>query len=285
MEFSSGTHVETLITCRQSGSHGLRRCQSVFSVIGRLWRSLGALRKRKKKFQKKKKERKKETRVVYKTKKETWNKKNDEIIMWLAVLKGRFNHLYVHLPIILKGKISRLMRVCRSEPSSRGRSCVTGSKAQSPVHVWLSASATVLLKPVIRLGHIVICKTRITKDMEQKKKRKKEIQTFYICIYWCQLDFIYIQWGGKWFISFKKVGTRDEGRGREKKKKKKRNGLSGRWEKKFEEKKKSALNYSPLRWLISIEAPGQSGSFSMRVFPFHLNRGWRRSIKSLSVCK
>lgn len=35
------------------------------------------------------------------------------------------------------------------------------------------------------------------------------------------------------------------------------------------EKFENALNYSLSRWLISIEAGGQSGSFSMR-FSFHL---------------
>lgn len=41
----------------------------------------------------------------------------------------------------------------------------------------------------------------------------------------------------------------------------------------------NALNYSPLRWLISIEAPGQSGSFSMRL-PFHLNRDGGAQLKA-----
>lgn len=41
----------------------------------------------------------------------------------------------------------------------------------------------------------------------------------------------------------------------------------------------NALNYSPLRWLISIEAPGQSGSFSMRL-SFHLNRDGGAQLKA-----
>lgn len=43
----------------------------------------------------------------------------------------------------------------------------------------LNASAIVLLKPVICLGHTVIC-NKNNKDREQQKKKKKEIQTFYI---------------------------------------------------------------------------------------------------------
>lgn len=56
--------------------------------------------------------------------------------------------------------------------------------------------------------------------------------------------------------------------------------MSGRGEKKLE----NALNYSPLRWLISIEALGQSGSFSMR-FPFHLNRDGGAQLKAYQFVK
>lgn len=50
------------------------------------------------------------------------------------------------------------------------------------------------------------------------------------------------------------------------------------------EKFANALNYSLSGRLISIEAGGQAGSFSMR-FPLSSSAGWRRSIKTLSVCK
>ena len=122
------------------------------------------------------------------------------------------------------------------------------------------------------------------KKKRTKKKRKKERNPDILYMYILMSARFYLHtMGGKWFISFKKVGTRDEGRGRKKKEEEEWSVRPLR--KEVWGKKKSALNYSPLRWLISIEAPGQSGSFSMRVFPFHLNRGWRRSIKSLSVCK
>jgi len=97
-----------------------------------------------------------------------------------------------------------------------------------------------------------------------RKKREKERNPD--ILYWRQLDSIYIQW--KWFIFFKRqqsgVGERKE----------------EKWSvRPLRKEVWNALNYSPLRWLISIEAPGQSGSFSMW-FSFHLNRNGGAQLKA-----
>lgn len=97
-----------------------------------------------------------------------------------------------------------------------------GLSKQNHVHYFreggLNASAIVLLKPVICLGHTVICNKNNKDDW---KKREKEIQTVYI-----DVSSILFTYNGNDLFSL-------TGRNADREKEKKRNGLSGRWEKKF----------------------------------------------------
>lgn len=112
---------------------------------------------------------------------------------------------------------------------------------------------------------------------KKKKKRNPDI-ILYIYIYIDVSSFLFTYNGGNDLFPLRRWGRGTRG-GREKKK---RNGLSGLWEKKFQKKR---LELFTAEMANQYWGSGAIGQLFNAGFSLSSQSGWRRSIKSLSVCK